>query len=187
MERVLTTLRLTKTQDKCQSLRDRGALDGIDLATAAAGFTEIRDQVLSRVRTFLSVPEDDTTVGVHPSDLTREHLREILRMFIATQPGIYPVPFNRLSTGALNILVFALLTYIADLRGPNSAIFAMEEPEIALPPHTQRRLVDFAISTISRTAGDGRTLRLPAPSSPVKIWINEHGWPSGRHSGRIGG
>src|SRR6266699_4544362 len=26
MERVLTTLRLRKTQDKCQSLRDRGAL-----------------------------------------------------------------------------------------------------------------------------------------------------------------
>ena len=26
MERVLTTLRLKKTQDKCQSLRDRGAL-----------------------------------------------------------------------------------------------------------------------------------------------------------------
>src|SRR5207302_1283401 len=27
VERVLTTLRLTKTQDKCQSLRDRGALE----------------------------------------------------------------------------------------------------------------------------------------------------------------
>jgi hypothetical protein len=53
------------------------------------------------------------------------------------------VPFSRLSTGALNVLVFALLTYIADLRGPGSVIFAMEEPEIALPPHTQRRMVYF--------------------------------------------
>jgi hypothetical protein len=43
------------------------------------------------------------------------------------------VPFSRLSTGALNVLVFALLTYIADLRGPGSVIFAMEEPEIAMP------------------------------------------------------
>jgi putative ATP-dependent endonuclease of OLD family len=39
--------------------------------------------------------------------------------------------------------VFALLTYIAELRGDASVIFAMEEPEIALPPHAQRRLVDF--------------------------------------------
>ena len=118
-------------------------LDGIDLAESTPGFAEIRAQILSRVRKFLSVPDDDTAVGVRPSDLTREHLREVLRMFIATQPGVYPVPFNRLSTGALNVLVFALLTYIADLRGPDSVIFAMEEPEIALPPHTQRRMVNF--------------------------------------------
>jgi putative ATP-dependent endonuclease of OLD family len=126
------------------------ALEGIDLTVAAAGFTQIRDEVLTRVRRFLSVPPDGTAVGVHPSDLTREHLREVLRMFIATQPGTYPVPFSRLSTGALNVLVFALLTYIADLRGPDSVIFAMEEPEIALPPHTQRRLVDFATGTMGQ-------------------------------------
>lgn len=120
-----------------------GALDGIDLAEASPGFAEIRKQMLARIQKFLSVPDHDTSVGVRPSDLTREHLREVLRMFIATQPGVYPVPFNRLSTGALNVLVFALLTYIADLRGPDSVIFAMEEPEIALPPHTQRRMVDF--------------------------------------------
>jgi putative ATP-dependent endonuclease of OLD family len=82
------------------------ALADIDLAAGAAGFTEIRDEVLTRVRRFLSVPEDDTAIGVHPSDLTREHLR----VFITTQPGTYPVPFSRLSTGALNVLVFALLT-----------------------------------------------------------------------------
>ena len=126
------------------------ALDGIDLAESTPGFGKIRSQMLSRVRKFLSVPDDDTAVGVRPSDLTREHLREVLRMFIATQPGIYPVPFNRLSTGALNVLVFALLTYIADLRGPDSVIFAMEEPEIALPPHTQRRMVDFVTKTMGQ-------------------------------------
>ncbi|HUY47301.1 MAG TPA: AAA family ATPase [Streptosporangiaceae bacterium] len=128
-----------------------GALDDIDLAQATPGFAEIRDQMLSRMRKFLSVPDGDTAVGVRPSDLTREHLREVLRMFIATQPGIYPVPFNRLSTGALNIMVFALLTYIADLRGSGSVIFAMEEPEIALPPHTQRRMVDFVTRTMGQT------------------------------------
>jgi putative ATP-dependent endonuclease of the OLD family len=126
------------------------ALDGIDLAESTPGFGKIRTEVLSRVRKFLAVPDDDTAVGVHPSDLTREHLREVLRMFIATQPGVYPVPFTRLSTGALNVLVFALLTYIADLRGPGSVIFAMEEPEIALPPHTQRRMVDFVTKTMGQ-------------------------------------
>jgi putative ATP-dependent endonuclease of the OLD family len=126
------------------------ALAGVDLAEAATGFATIRDEILARVPKFLAMPADDTAVGVHPSDLTREHLREVLRMFITTMPGTYPVPFNRLSTGALNVLVFALLTYIAELRGPESVIFAMEEPEIALPPHTQRRLVDFVTSTMGQ-------------------------------------
>ena len=127
-----------------------GALDSIDLAESTPGFAEIRTEMLSRVRKFLSMPDSDTAVGVRPSDLTREHLREVLRMFIATRPGVYPVPFSRLSTGALNVLVFALLTYIADLRGPDSVIFAMEEPEIALPPHTQRRMVDFVTKTMGQ-------------------------------------
>jgi putative ATP-dependent endonuclease of the OLD family len=127
-----------------------GALDGIDLAESTPGFAQIRSEMLSRVRKFLSVPDNDAAVGVRPSDLTRENLREVLRMFIATQPGVYPVPFSRLSTGALNVLVFALLTYIADLRGPDSVIFAMEEPEIALPPHTQRRMVDFVTKTMGQ-------------------------------------
>jgi putative ATP-dependent endonuclease of OLD family len=39
------------------------------------------------------------------SELTREHLREVLRLFVATQPGEHGVPFNRLSTGSLNLLV----------------------------------------------------------------------------------
>ena len=126
------------------------AIDRIDLAESTPGFAKIRTEMLERVRKFLSVPDGDTAVGVRPSDLTREHLREVLRMFIATQPGNYAVPFNRLSTGALNVLVFALLTYIADLRGPDSVIFAMEEPEIALPPHTQRRMVDFVTRTMGQ-------------------------------------
>jgi putative ATP-dependent endonuclease of the OLD family len=112
------------------------ALTDVDLAEAAAGFAAIRGQVLTRVQKFLAVPANDSAIGVHPSDLTREHLREVLRMFITTMPGTYPVPFNRLSTGALNMLVFALLTYIAELRGLEWVIFAMEEPEIALP-HTR--------------------------------------------------
>jgi putative ATP-dependent endonuclease of the OLD family len=45
------------------------------------------------------------------------------------------------------LLVFALLTLIADRKGNESVIFAMEEPEIALPPHTQRRVARFEPDT----------------------------------------
>jgi putative ATP-dependent endonuclease of OLD family len=46
--------------------------------------------------------------------------------------------------------VFALLTFIADLKGKQSVIFAMEEPEIALPPHTQRRVCRFVLSQMGQ-------------------------------------
>ena len=38
-------------------------------------------------------------------------------------------------------MVLALLSFIAELK-PDTVIFAMEEPEIALPPHTQKRIVN---------------------------------------------
>ena len=48
-----------------------------------------------------------------------------------------------------NVLVFALLGAIGDVK--DNVVFAMEEPEIALPPHTQRVVIkrpqgDFAAS-----------------------------------------
>ena len=95
------------------------------------------------------MPDGDDALGVRPSELTREHLREVLRMFIAARPGCTrcrSADYRR----ALNVLVFPLLTYIADLRGPGSVIFAMEEPEIALPPHTQRRMVYFVSKTMGQ-------------------------------------
>ncbi len=55
-----------------------------------------------------------------------------------------------LGTGAINTLVFALLTRIADLKGRESVIFAMEEPEIALPPHSQRRMTRFVIKEMGQ-------------------------------------
>ncbi len=41
-------------------------------------------------------------------------------------------------------MVLALLSFIAELK-PASVIFAMEEPEIAVPPHTQRRIADYLL------------------------------------------
>ncbi|MFI9623160.1 ATP-dependent nuclease [[Kitasatospora] papulosa] len=113
------------------------------VADEESGFSKIRAEVTERIGRFVGLAAHEAPVDLRLSEATREHLRETLRLFVATQPGTHAVPFNRLSTGTLNLLVFALLTYIAELKGEDSVIFAMEEPEIALPPHAQRRLVDF--------------------------------------------
>ncbi|MCL6557781.1 MAG: AAA family ATPase [Firmicutes bacterium] len=82
--------------------------------------------------------------GVEPhlkvSKLTREHLREVITAFITTDNGEYAVPFYRQGTGTINMLVLAMLSQIAEDK--QNVIFAMEEPEIAIPPYTQKRIVD---------------------------------------------
>lgn len=127
--------------------RARDALAGLDLRDQSK-LDSVLDEVRQRVSRFMALDGDG--VGIYPSDLTRESIRETLRVFVNASPGHHAVPFNRLSTGSLNLLVFALLTYIAELKGDASVIFAMEEPEIALPPHAQRRLVDFVMSRMGQ-------------------------------------
>jgi putative ATP-dependent endonuclease of the OLD family len=103
----------------------------------------IRGQVRDRMGRFVGIAEGDEATGFFASELTREHLREVVTFFVRSQESNYLVPFHRLGTGSINTLVFALLTHIADLRGAASVIFAMEEPEIALPPHSQRRITRY--------------------------------------------
>ncbi len=64
--------------------------------------------------------------------------------FSPCAPIRWQVPFQQAGTGTLNTLVLALLSFIAELK-PDSVIFAMEEPEIAVPPHTQRRIADYLL------------------------------------------
>ena len=61
-----------------------------------------------------------------------------------------PIPFQKLGTGTLSTLVFALLSAIAKLKKEN-IIFAMEEPEISIPPHTQRRIIDYLIKNTTQS------------------------------------
>ena len=103
----------------------------------------IRGQVRDRMARFVGIAEGDDATGFFASELTREHLREVVTFFVRSQESQYLIPFHRLGTGSINTLVFALLTHIADLRGADSVIFAMEEPEIALPPHSQRRITRY--------------------------------------------
>lgn len=110
----------------------------------------IRKEIRERLARFVNLSPDDDATGFFASDLTRDHLREVVRLFLAAQPAPHQLPFQKLGTGSVNLLVFALLTFIADLKGKQSVIFAMEEPEIALPPHTQRRVGKFVLSEMGQ-------------------------------------
>ncbi|WP_432799920.1 ATP-dependent nuclease [Poriferisphaera sp. WC338] len=73
------------------------------------------------------------------SDLTREHLRKIVTSFIVTGDGDHAAPFMRQGTGTINMLVLAMLSQVAEDK--QNVIFAMEEPETAIPPYAQKRIV----------------------------------------------
>ncbi len=81
--------------------------------------------------------------GVEPhlkvSTLTREHLRKVVTAFIATGTGDHATPFFRQGTGTINMLVLAMLSQIAEDK--QNVIFAMEEPETAIPPYAQKRII----------------------------------------------
>lgn len=107
--------------------------------------SEIRSEVRTRVAQFIELADEGEVTGFFASDLTRDNLRDVVKFFIASRESGHLVPFQKLGTGTINVLVFALLTFIADLKDKGSVIFAMEEPEIALPPHTQRRIIQFVL------------------------------------------
>ena len=102
---------------------------------------EILDEIDERVRRFVGLSADDRTFRLYPSALTRESLRRSITLFGSSERSNTPVPYWRLGSGVINSMVFSLLTFIAELK--SNVIFAMEEPEIAIPPHTQRRIVQF--------------------------------------------
>lgn len=91
--------------------------------------------------------------GVEPhlkvSNLTREHLRKVITAFIATGDGEHAAPFYRQGTGTINMLVLAMLSQIAEDK--QNVIFAMEEPETAIPPYAQKRIVHEVRKLASQT------------------------------------
>jgi putative ATP-dependent endonuclease of OLD family len=91
--------------------------------------------------------------GVEPhlkvSNLSREHLRKVITAFIATGEGNHAAPYYRQGTGTINMLVLAMLSQIAE--GKQNVIFAMEEPETAIPPYAQKRIVHEVRKLASQT------------------------------------
>lgn len=128
-----------------------GALQGLDPAIGEIEQLKVvRENIRTRLGKFVNLAPSENSVGFFASDLTREHLREVVRLFVATQPSNHLVPFAKQGTGSINLLVFALLTIIADLKEHRSVIFVMEEPEIALPPHTQRRVTKYVVQQMGQ-------------------------------------
>lgn len=91
--------------------------------------------------------------GIEPhlkvSNLTREHLHKVITAFIATDDGTHAAPFYRQGTGTINMLVLAMLSQIAEDK--QNVIFAMEEPETAIPPYAQKRIIHEVRGLASQT------------------------------------
>jgi|APMI01.1.fsa_nt_gi putative ATP-dependent endonuclease of OLD family len=133
---------------------------------------EVRENLRERLGRFVNLAPGDNSAAFFASDLTRQHLREVVRLFVATQPSDHLVPYTKQGTGSINLLVFALLTIIAELKGNQSVIFAMEEPEIALPPHTQRRVTRYVLKEMGQsivTSHSGPVIEQFEPESIVML------------------
>lgn len=131
----------------------------------------VREELRARMSRFVKLGEGDRATSFFASDLTRQNLREVVSLFVAAQPDAHLLPFQRMGTGSLNLLVFALLTFIAELKDKQSAIFAMEEPEIALAPHTQRRVTRFVLTEMGQVIATSHSPYVIEQFDPDKIVI----------------
>lgn len=102
------------------------------------GITGVLESINTALKKY--VPKE---WGIEPhlkvSSLTRDHLRKVITAFIATGEGQHAAPYYRQGTGTINMLVLAMLSQIA--ADKQNVIFAMEEPETAIPPYAQKRIV----------------------------------------------
>ena len=109
---------------------------------AETGVSEILSGIQAAITEFVPL---DWAADPHlrVSDLTREHLRRTLTVFMTTGAKngetLHAAPFQHQGTGTINMLVLALLSMIADAK--KTVIFAMEEPETAIPPSSQKSIV----------------------------------------------
>jgi putative ATP-dependent endonuclease of the OLD family len=120
-------------------------LRGLDIESDAAEIAPVLRSVEKRLARYIALESPGNATKLHVSELTREHLRKTMTFFLALSADQGHVPFPHAGTGTINTLVLALLSFIADLK-PDTVIFAMEEPEIAVPPHTQRRIAEYLLT-----------------------------------------
>jgi putative ATP-dependent endonuclease of OLD family len=116
---------------------------------AAEELAPVLESIENRLAEYIPVQGKGPATRLFVSQLTREHLRKTITFFLSLCADQEPVPFHEAGTGTLNILVLALLSFIAEIKKDN-VIFAMEEPEIAVPPHTQRRIANYLLEQTSQ-------------------------------------
>lgn len=136
------------------------------------GVTQILSGVQAAIRTF--VPSEwASEPHLRVSDLTREALRRTLTVFMATgaMNGETPhsAPFQHQGNGTINMLVLALLSMVADAK--KTVIFAMEEPEIAIPPSTQKRIIHAVRSKSSQALFTSHSPYVLEEFSPNQILV----------------
>lgn len=107
------------------------------------GIAEVLMSVQDALSNIVSYESADKP-QIKVSNLTRENLRKVLTVFMGSgaykeDGSEYMTPYFHQGTGTINTLVLSLLSMIADIK--ENVIFAMEEPEIALPPHIQKRVI----------------------------------------------
>lgn len=133
----------------------------------------VLDEIDGRVRRFVSMSKDDQAFHLYPSALTRDDLRKSITLFGASARSNARVPHWRLGSGVINALIFSLLTFIAELK--DNVIFAMEEPEIAIPPHTQRRIVQFLQKNMDQSILTTHSPFVLEQFSPENVVLLERG------------
>lgn len=107
-------------------------------ANTEIGISEVLSDVQKALKEFVPADWGEAPI-LKVSDLTRDQLRKTLTVFLSTGKNGYHAPFHHQGTGTVNTMVLALLSMIAEAK--KTVIFAMEEPEIAIPPYTQKRII----------------------------------------------
>lgn len=164
-----------------ESIRTRLATLDPPIDADATELGPILEEIEARLSEYIAPGGDGRSTRLFVSQLTREHLRKTISFFLTMGQGEAAVPFQQAGTGTLNTLVLALLTFIADLKKDN-VIFAMEEPEIALPPHTQRRIANYLLEETSQcfvTSHSPYVIERFEPDGIVKLKRDELGDLSG--------
>lgn len=164
-----------------ESIRQRLATLDPPIDADATELGPILDEIETRLAEYIAPGSDGRSTRLFVSQLTREHLRKTIAFFLTMGRGEEAVPFQQAGSGTLNTLLLALLTFIADLKKDN-VIFAMEEPEIALPPHTQRRIANYLLEETSQcfvTSHSPYVIERFEPDGILKLNRDEHGTLSG--------
>lgn len=164
-----------------EGIRKRLAVLEPSIDADATELGPILEEIEVRLAEYIAPGGEGRSTRLFVSQLTREHLRKTISFFLTMGQGEGAVPFQQAGTGTLNTLVLALLTFIADLKKEN-VIFAMEEPEIALPPHTQRRIANYLLEETSQcfvTSHSPYVIERFEPESILKLIRDEKGSLSG--------